>query len=492
MTIIARFWGLRHKCKFRWLVDSKIALNKVVFVTHHDYRPTKQPDNHDYLSVIRELFNELGHPVKPQWIRSHQDAKKDYKDLPPDAQHNVDAIKLATDFHKRPWSIPSRTTAHLPTSKVSISINKVRYLGNIDAHLRFHINGSYLRTYLQDKHAWDNSTWDLIDLPAFGRHLKRLSAHQKTTHLKCVHDLQPLGDMIFRRAPIKDPVLKCCPCCLQADEDQTHLLRCNHNPNHQESRNTAIKELIGEDGHPFGLLIATCVDQTLLHPDKEPAIPLQRYPPRYHTQIQTAVSDQSAIGWRHLLKGLFLATSWQKLAFQHQTTQKMETKRRNFRIQKTLTTLHIFTRSIWSGRNQILHEGKDSANAALYSAQSAEIRHHHTSPENLLVADQHYCTIALDKLLQSHPLVRRRWLHRVRTARSRFLKNGKSQTTMTQYLPHQPQVVREPTVTNPRTPADTVTNLLARSITTQSRMTDFFAGCPPDSRNKTPRNPPPI
>ena len=154
-----------------------------------------------------------------------------------------------------------------------------------------------------------------------------------TTHLKFVHDLQPLGDMIFRRAPIKDPVLKRCPCCLQADEDQTHLLRCNHNPNHQESRNTAIKELIGEDGHPFGLLIATCVDQTLLHPDKEPAIPLQRYPLRYHTQIQTAVSDQSAIGWRHLLKG-FLATSWQKLASQHQTTQKMETKRGNFRIQK--------------------------------------------------------------------------------------------------------------------------------------------------------------
>ena len=152
VTIIARFWGLRHKCKFRWLVDSKIALNKVVFVPRHDYRPTKQPDNHDYLSVIRELFNKLGRPVKAQWIRSHQDAKKDYKDLPPDAQHNVDADKLATYFHKRPRSTPSRTTAHLSTSKVSISINKVRYLGNIDAHLRFHINGSYLRTYLQDKH----------------------------------------------------------------------------------------------------------------------------------------------------------------------------------------------------------------------------------------------------------------------------------------------------------------------------------------------------
>jgi aspartate/methionine/tyrosine aminotransferase len=44
-------------------VDSKIALNKAVlvtrnkavFITFHDYRPTKQPDNHDYLVVIREF-----------------------------------------------------------------------------------------------------------------------------------------------------------------------------------------------------------------------------------------------------------------------------------------------------------------------------------------------------------------------------------------------------------------------------------------------------
>ena len=160
---------------------------------------------------------------------------------------------------------------------------------------------------------------------------------------------------------------------------------------------------------------------------------------------------------------------------------------------KTLTTLNNFTRSIWSGRNQILHKGKDSADAALYSAQSAELRHHHAPPENLLVADQHYCTIALDKLLQSHPSVRRRPLHRVRNTRSRFLKNGKSQMIMTECLSHQPQVVREPTVTNPRTTTtvDTVTNLLARLITTQSRMTEFFAGRPPDSRNNTPRNPPP-
>ena len=29
ITLLARHWGLRHRCTFRWLVDSKIAINRV-------------------------------------------------------------------------------------------------------------------------------------------------------------------------------------------------------------------------------------------------------------------------------------------------------------------------------------------------------------------------------------------------------------------------------------------------------------------------------
>ena len=63
ITMLARFWGLRHKCKFRWLVDSKIAINRVTFTVSIDHRPKKQPDNSDYLSVIRDLHKELRRPL---------------------------------------------------------------------------------------------------------------------------------------------------------------------------------------------------------------------------------------------------------------------------------------------------------------------------------------------------------------------------------------------------------------------------------------------
>jgi hypothetical protein len=76
VTILARHWGLRHRCKFRWLADSEVAINRVTFVTRKNHSPTKQPDNSDYLTTIKELFRELRRPMTTQWIKSHQDGNR--------------------------------------------------------------------------------------------------------------------------------------------------------------------------------------------------------------------------------------------------------------------------------------------------------------------------------------------------------------------------------------------------------------------------------
>jgi hypothetical protein len=207
ITMIARHWGLRHRCKFRWLVDSRIAINQVIFTIRKDYRPTKQPDNIDLLSIIRELYHELRRPLKIDWIKSHQDDDKTYEKLPPDAKLNIDVDALTTAQHSRPpRSKPKVTTAHIPSTKISITINKIRYSSNIEDNLRFHINGGYLRHYLQTKHSWTDSTWDTINIPALGRHLKTLPLNQHTAHIKFIHDKQPLGIHKFVLLPSKIPL----------------------------------------------------------------------------------------------------------------------------------------------------------------------------------------------------------------------------------------------------------------------------------------------
>ena len=169
ITMLARFWGLRHKCKFCCLMDSKIAINRVTFTVSTDHRPKRQPDNSDYLSVIRDLHKELRQPLRAQWIKAQQDERTDYDKLSADVKLNVDVDGLATAAHKqRPK--PNSTPEHVPATKISITINKLRYASNIDANIRFQINGGYLRQYLQTKNKWSDPTWDNINLPALGRH----------------------------------------------------------------------------------------------------------------------------------------------------------------------------------------------------------------------------------------------------------------------------------------------------------------------------------
>ena len=46
------------------------------------------------------------------------------------------------------------TPERIPATKISITIIKNRYSSNIDANIRFQINGDYLCQYLQTKNKW--------------------------------------------------------------------------------------------------------------------------------------------------------------------------------------------------------------------------------------------------------------------------------------------------------------------------------------------------
>jgi ribonuclease HI len=151
VTVLARIWDLRHKCTFRWIADSQVAINQVTLVTHHDHTPAKQTDNCDYLSLIRDLLKELRRSISAEWIKCHQDDQTTYAKLTPDARLNIGADQLATDQHKKPRSLPMRNTEHLPATKISIQILATRYYGNIDDSIRYHINAGYMKAYLKER-----------------------------------------------------------------------------------------------------------------------------------------------------------------------------------------------------------------------------------------------------------------------------------------------------------------------------------------------------
>jgi hypothetical protein len=182
-------------------------------------------------------------------------------------------------------------------------------------------------------------------------------------------------------------------------------LQCGSNPSHDKSLVTLIKTLIPDKGHPFGLVLATCIENFVCNNEPND-VPIAKLPDRYCSLIEDAIRDQQIIGWQHIMRR-FLATLWTSHVSSHQTNvEKVTVKLGHICIQQSaLSALHAHTRNIWLGRNEILHVDKDTKDAAIYTAESAELRHYHSSPTSPPSSDRHYCQVSLNKLLQCEPSV---------------------------------------------------------------------------------------
>ena len=85
---------------------------------------------------------------------------------------------------------------HVDAQAVSICIQGKRITGRYEDAIREHIDGSYLRHYLSDKHKWTDLTWSWIDWYSHERHLKVLKAACLYQRLKFIHDWQPANRKI--------------------------------------------------------------------------------------------------------------------------------------------------------------------------------------------------------------------------------------------------------------------------------------------------------
>lgn len=179
---LSQFWGIRHKCRFTWLCDSKAAISRVRhYATRHPSR--RMPNDADLISLIRTHLASIKCHFKHRWIKGHQDSQI-IRNLSVQATLNIEADSLASGYRTR-GSLKSRQYCnHVHTQQCSISINNQRLTGQYDDIIRYHVNGYHLRRYLQEKKKWSDAVWDTIDVQAFGTHYRRLPLRQQITRTK--------------------------------------------------------------------------------------------------------------------------------------------------------------------------------------------------------------------------------------------------------------------------------------------------------------------
>jgi ribonuclease HI len=303
VNILSKYWGIRHRCEFQWLTDSKAAISKVKIYTTGSKRhqpPSKYPDHSDYVKTIMELCKELKCNITPHWIKGHQDDDVEYDKLSRDAKLNVDLDQLATHHRTKAISKPMRHIEHVESQVVSLTINGCRFPGNWETNLRcWSINGSYMKTYLLKLHQWSDRTWAKIDFTTVKSQFRNLTATQKTQRFKFIHNLQPVGTRKAKMAQTHTLEMLQCPCCKSAPETQIHMMiHCRHNPEYEAARNSSI--LSGgskyNKAHQFVNVILDCLMQWIDDPTTIPSVETP-----YDTKI-ASYSDMMKPHMLHILK----------------------------------------------------------------------------------------------------------------------------------------------------------------------------------------------
>ncbi|KAI2503346.1 hypothetical protein MHU86_11066 [Fragilaria crotonensis] len=274
-----------------------------------------------------------------------------YKNPSKDVIRNNRADELATEYRNGTTRRQSREiTVHIPESRVSIWIQGIQQVGQVEECIRFHINGYHLRQHLQARHKWTDDEWNTIDIQLLSQFCRSLTPSKHTAQVKFMNNQRHTGLRRYQVAKIKDPTMRLCPCCFRVEEDDDHVLQCIENP----GRETAL-----------GLFRRAIDTASLLPPvkalkhmllnwleNKDQHLDMTEYPSLHQSSIVKAVAQQSRIGWSAAMRGFF-TVEWRYLAsLPAGDTEEIIQAKGLQTMRKIIRATHEFSMSMWKARNQ--------------------------------------------------------------------------------------------------------------------------------------------
>ena len=393
--------------------------------------------NVDLLSMIRSCHSILRCNIRSHWVKGHQDPAAKAHPLPLSSRLNIIADNLATLSGKNGRLKPLQVCHHEEEQWCSISINGCCLSSQYDESIRFHINGyHHLRQSLQSKQGWSDHTWEEVDFYTFSQHFCRLCPQSQSKWMKIVmYDQLPSGERRYLQSPVKDPLLRLCPCCKHLPETMPHFLTCNHNVSLLESLQSLKTDLCSDNIHPTCHLLYSGLFYFYSQKEGPYNTNLEVFPAHLHAPIRDALATQANIGWFQATKG-FLSSRWRNLAAMamFQSGARDETKG-NSRLRNIVQGIFEHIMHLWRARNDMLHN--KNRQRTVEGSILGVCRDHGSvqKPEPLRFSDIHLCSQPLKKLLSSAPSTCQRWLRRVKISRELHDRDGARQSLITAFSP---------------------------------------------------------
>ena len=319
----------------------------------------------DVLIEIQDALRELP-GVDITYVKGHQDDRVPYAQLPLLARLNVDADRLAGDYHRdhgarRPFAFMAPSTgAFLVTDDGTLT-------SDFSSELRSRSTSPGLEEYMRTKNNWDYCTFDKVNWVT--HHGKAVKAFRtKRVHLtKFLHDALPT----FHHANLMDGGTRKCIGCGSCDETSDHIFRCAA-PSRADWRQhwwQSMDEF--HETHATHPLLRHVFREAMtqwFHPDSPDTVSPILFPP----DARSLILSQNAIGWRQIFRGRF-SREWQRIQNDNYMKHKHKSKYKrtgNRWQQQLITTVWENWFELWAIRNGEVHGTTETSRA---QAQRREV-----------------------------------------------------------------------------------------------------------------------
>jgi hypothetical protein len=229
-------------------------------------------------------------------VKSHQDDDTEIQLLPWEAQMNVQADKLATDYHLDNYAEPSKIIPFIPPSQASLTIKGETITRRYANRFRLEASSPDLRKRMILRYKWNNQIFQSINWEVPDKALSTLEHSPQIFITKFAHEHLPTRKHMKRLGEAETDK---CPACLQTTETAWHILSCEKRSAWRNRLIKDLKELLNHiNTQPdVSLILIQGIRGALNDPE------YQMNTEHRETRFQYLVEAQNRIGWQHMLKG---------------------------------------------------------------------------------------------------------------------------------------------------------------------------------------------
>ena len=255
----------------------------------------------DVLQAIIALLETFDNKIILIHVKGHQDDTKQYHELSLEAQLNVDADKLASEFSYKPRDDPGRVPL-TKGSKILLHSKDGTITSNYRKNIRKLASYPIMKKHICKKENWSDQEFDMIDWKLHGLCVRK-NYNRKHFTVKFIHDWLPLGSLV---SYYKGNYSTKCPSCDHEFENRDHFLLCE---SRREWNQEALKELRRFlKKHPTRPALIDILLEALTQWFEGYNVKISGFPDIYDDLIK----NQATVGWEQILYGRFVK-EWAEL-----------------------------------------------------------------------------------------------------------------------------------------------------------------------------------